>query len=415
MPAPAVHPPTPPPTYRAVLRAPGAPRAFAASLVGRLSFGTVSLALTVALTDATGSYAVAGTVLAVFGLSASLLAPVRAELVVRRGPRAALPPLSWACAALLGALAFTTWRPAPTPVLLVLTLLAGGCAPPFGAVMRTLWSDLAAGPALRRRAFSLDTVAEELLFVAGPLIAGAFVATGSAPAGVAVCALLVLAGGALLATAPALRTARHGTPRDGTAAPEPAFTVRVLIAPVLVACGIGIALGALDLLIVVFAQRAHRPGAVAWPAGALSVGSAVGGVLYGARHWRLGDRARLSLLALALAAALAATGLAPGVWVLVAGAAATGLFVAPALSTAYLLADDAVPPAARTRAGTWVSTAFNAGSSAGTALVGLLVEQAPLALCFALAAAPSACAALLSSGPAVRHLVAGRARWRRLT
>ena len=104
---------------------------------------------------------------------------------------------------------------------------------------------------------------------------------------------------------------------------------------------------------------------------------------------------------------LAAAGLAPGIAALAAGAALAGLFVAPALTTAYLLADRAAPAAARTRAGTWVNTAFNAGSSGGTAAVGLLIGRMPLALCFAVAAVPmllSATATLTPRSP--RHQAA---------
>jgi MFS family permease len=86
---------------------------------------------------------------------------------------------------------------------------------------------------------------------------------------------------------------------------------------------------------------------------------------------------------------LAATGLSPHPYVLIGWVAVGGLFVAPALTTAYLIADESVSPAARTQAGAWVNTAFNAGSAGATAATGWLVDRLPLPLCFALAAAPA--------------------------
>lgn len=100
---------------------------------------------------------------------------------------------------------------------------------------------------------------------------------------------------------------------------------------------------------------------------------------------------------------LATAGLAPHPYALVAWAVVGGAFVAPAVTTAYLLADESVDPSARTRAGAWVNTALNAGSTGATAAAGFLVDHLPLPLCFAVAAVPvpaSAAAALPPAGQA---------------
>lgn len=121
-------------------------------------------------------------------------------------------------------------------------------------------------------------------------------------------------------------------------------------------------------------QRGHGDDVVAWIFAALSAGSAVGGLVYGAVEWRSGARVRLSLLTAGLGLALAGAGLAPDLVTLTAAIACAGLFVA-ALTTAYLVADASAPPAARTRSGAWVNTAVNAGVSAGAAVSGLLVAH----------------------------------------
>jgi predicted MFS family arabinose efflux permease len=95
------------------------------------------------------------------------------------------------------------------------------------------------------------------------------------------------------------------------------------------------------------------------------------------------------MLAAALGLTLATAGLSPNLYALVAAMSVAGLFIAPALTTAYLIADESATPDTRTQAGAWVNTAFNTGSSGGTAAVGLLVDRLPLALCFAVAAAPA--------------------------
>ncbi|NEB76956.1 MFS transporter, partial [Streptomyces sp. SID14478] len=87
--------------YAAVLRTPYALRTFGAALLGRLSYGTVPLSLMLATKDATGSYAVAGAAMALFGATSVLLSPLRALFVDRYGPRRALPPMALGYAGLL--------------------------------------------------------------------------------------------------------------------------------------------------------------------------------------------------------------------------------------------------------------------------------------------------------------------------
>ncbi|MGW7244156.1 hypothetical protein ACWGKC_41840, partial [Streptomyces sp. NPDC054804] len=76
-----------------------------------------------------------------------------------------------------------------------------------------------------------------------------------------------------------------------------------------------------------------------------------------------------------------------GVWSLALAMTATGVFVAPTLTTAYLLADEMAGGSTRTWAGAWVNAAVNAGSSAGPVAAGLVLGRLPLGLCFALVGA----------------------------
>jgi MFS family permease len=135
---------------------------------------------------------------------------------------------------------------------------------------------------------------------------------------------------------------------------------------------------------------------VAWVLAALSLGSALGGILNGAVDWRMPARVRLPLLAGGLGLGLAAAGLAPGLGTLTVAVACAGFFVAPALTTSYLIADEAAPPGRRTQAGAWVNTGVNAGSAGGTAGAGLLVDHLPLGLCLALSGTVAVAAGLLS-------------------
>ncbi|MGY6025883.1 MFS transporter [Streptomyces spinosirectus] len=389
------------PTYAVVLHLPYARRTFAAALLGRLSYGIVPLSVMLAVTRATGSYAVAGTAMALFGGTSVFLSPARAALIDRHGPRRALVPMAAAYAALLGLLTALVWRPGAVPPFLVgtVTAAAGACTPPLGPTMRAVWGQLTEDRALLQRAYSLDGVAEELLFVSGPLIVGVLVGFAPPTAGIVFGTCLMAAGTAAFVRSPAVRAMGH-VERETRArrAAAPRGALRGVLRPVLAAAGVGLALGAVDLVVVAFAgQRHYGDDAVAWTLAALSAGSAAGGLLNGAVAWRAPARARLPLTVAGLAPALLGAALAPGLGTLALALAAAGFFVAPALTTAYLTADEAAAPEARVRAGAWVNTGVNAGSTAGAAGAGVLLGGLSTALCFTAAAAAALLTALVTA------------------
>lgn len=387
-------------SYLAVLRIPHARRTFLSALVGRFSYGIVFLSLVLTITSATGSYAVAGTVIALFGISSAVLAPYRARLIDRYGLRRALLPMAASYAGLLGVLAAVTWQPgAPQAVLWVLGTLCGACTPPLGPVMRTLWGVLVpAEGELLQRAYSLDTVVEELLYVVGPLLAGLFTAFANPALGIALSAVLVLTGTLALVSSPVAQEV--GAQQKGTPGPRRSpgrkgprgwgrglWSGTGLLDPVIITGGLGMCLGALNLLSVAFAGLHGGTAMVAWVSATMAVSSAIGGLVYGALSWRVSNRVRMPYLAAGLCLFVAPAGFSGNMTVLIALVAGAGLFVSPVLATAYLTAHEATTSGSRTESGTWVNTAFNAGNSAGVAGIGLLLSFLPLALCFTLAGA----------------------------
>jgi MFS family permease len=394
----------------AVLRLPFAARTFGAALIGRLSYGTVFLSLTLALTTATGSVGRTGAVVAVFALVIAGLAPVRARLIDRHGARRVLLPLSLCYAGALACLAAATWRPG-TPLWLLegVAVVAGATAPPLGPTMRTLWRAMCGEDrALMQRAFSLDTVAEEVIGVSGPLLVGMLVLVVNPAFGLLLSALLVAVGTAAMMTSPVVGTAAGGRGEASASGSQGAqssvgrrFWRRPLprerrahsalariVEPVVVTAGVGVGLGAQNLVIVAFAIQHHQPSAIAWADAGMSVGSIAGGLVYGTLTWRAANRTRLPLLTAALGIAVAAAALAPDVYTLTAITTVTGVFMSPLLACAYLVADELATEQTRTAAGMWVNNAFNAGSSGGYAVMGTALAKLPLAWCFAIAAAP---------------------------
>jgi MFS family permease len=389
--------------YRAALRTPGACGAFVTSLIGRLCYGIVSLSLILTLTAGGRDYGLAGLVMALFSLTIVLVSPLRARMVDRYGPRRVLPPMAASFAALLVAIAAIPARSGGSEVAIaVLAVAAGACAPPLGVVMRTLWSALIDDGDVLQAAYSLDGVAEELLNVTGPVIAGVIVVVAAPAVGLLVSAGLVVAGTGLFLRSPALRRWPPPGPGPASATPDAppgeAGAGRATLALALATGAIGLCLGGLGLVIVAFTQARHDPAAVAWIEAALSAGSALGGLGYGSVAWRVSAQRRLALLATGLAVLLVPAALSPDLLVLAVLVGLAGMLVSPALATAYVLASSLASPRARNRAGNWVSSGYNAGNSAGAALSGQLVGRIPLSACLPLLAAP----ALLAVVPLLR-------------
>jgi predicted MFS family arabinose efflux permease len=389
--------------YRAVLRTPHACGAFAASLVGRLCYVIVGLSLLLTLTAGGRDYGFAGLVMALFGVAIVLVSPFRAWVVDRHGPRRALPPMAAGFAAVLVAIAVIPARSGVNDAAIaVLAAAAGACAPPLGVVMRTLWSALIDDRGVLQTAYSLDGVVEELLNVTGPVIVGVIVVAATPAVGLLVTAGLVVAGTGLFVRSPALRrwpaqVARSSSSAPGHA-PGKAGAGRAILAVAFVTGAIGLCLGGLGLVIVEFSQARHDPAAVAWIEAALSVGSALGGLGYGAVAWRISAQRRLALLAIGLVVVLIPAALSPDLLVLALLIGLAGVLVSPALATAYVLADSLASAQARSRAGNWVNSGYNAGSSAGAVLSGQLVGRIPLSACLPVLTAP----ALLAVVPLLR-------------
>jgi len=348
-------------------------------------------------------YGFAGLVMALFGLTIVLVSPFRAWMVDRHGPRRALLPMAAGFAAILIAIAVIPARSGVNnAAIAALAAAAGACAPPLGVVMRTLWSAMVDDREVLQTAYSLDGVAEELLNVAGPVIAGVIVVTATPTVGLLVTAGLVVAGTELFVRSPALR--RWQAPVAGPAsntpgvAPGEAGAGRAILAVAFVTGAVGLCLGGLGLVIVAFSQARSDPAAVAWIEAALSVGSALGGIGYGAVAWRIRVQDRLALLAVGLVVVLVPAALSPNLLVLALLIGLAGALVSPALATAYVLTDSLASPKARNRAGNWVNSGYNAGSSAGAVLSGQLVGRIPLSACLPVLAAP----ALLAVVPLLR-------------
>jgi hypothetical protein len=204
--------------------------------------------------------------------------------------------------------------------------------------MRVVWGSITPTTALRTRAYTLDAVAEELLFTVGPLVVAVVVAVAS-PAAALVAAAAASVVGTVTVTSSSVSRALIGS--SVTAATVSGRPLRQRgFRPVLVALvGAGIILGVIEIAASAFAVDAGSRELAGPLMAGFAGGSAIGGLAYGSRDWRSGPSRRLLALGLGMVIATGTLVVAPTLLTIGALLVVVGLFLAPSLVTGYLLAD----------------------------------------------------------------------------
>jgi len=356
--------------YAEVLRTPGALRFAIPGVIGRMPNGMLSIAQVMLVVSVTGRYGTAGIVASAGAVAYAIATPRLARLADRFGQARVLRPLAAAFAVSTVAFALCATGRGPAWTLILTGAASRSSMPTLGPMVRARWSQLLAGTGGLDAAFSLEGVADELIFVAGPALAVALV-TGVRPvSGVLAAVLLSVAGVA------GLTRQRRSEPAALPAARADESVLRCGGLRVLI--GMHVCLGALfaavDLATVAFASE-HGAACLAGPLLALyGAGSAIAGVWYGARRWRAPQRSRLR-------AAFAATALGAGPLAVMPGLAAmavaifvAGLGISATLISSYTIAERVVNPGRRTEGMSWLTTAAATGTAIGASIAGRLID-----------------------------------------
>lgn len=369
--------------YRELIRVPGVLNVTASQLFARLPLGMLSLAILIHVEAETGSYARAGAVVACVSVGEAIAMPMTARLVRPFGRVATL-----VTAALVNAVAMVALAVAgPHPFLLMaLGVLVGASVPPLMPVVRALYPHMVA-PAGVRALFALDTTAQELIWVIGPVAATLLSSTLSTA-----LPLVLSAGITLVGTSWFLMSARRirpSIPRQSRAFGAVLLN-RTLITAMLASLALVASFMALEVGIV--AEHGGN-GIVAGAAVAVaSLGSLIGGLTFG--HRKLGLPGLVAALS-AVALGTAAFGIADTLALQFVMLFLSGLGFAPALSALYLMVSRDIAEHAVTEAFGWLNSGALVGGAVGTAIAGVVTDAYGNAGAAAVAAALAVTAALI--------------------
>ncbi|HEX2901989.1 MAG TPA: MFS transporter, partial [Jatrophihabitans sp.] len=358
--------------YRAAYATSGAAAFSAAGLIARLPIAIYPIGLVLIVSARAHAYGFAGVVTGCYVVGGAISGPIAGVLVDRYGQHRMLRWCAIAhlvIAAVFAALVLARtplWTLLPPAVLMGITLLN------IGALVRARWSFVWAGQdGPRATAYSVESVLDETVFVVGPLVATLLATHAPAVVTLSLAVALVLGGSGWLAsqrgTEPPVN-ARHETHQ---------FALRsrgmLLITGAMVF--MGAVFGSAEVVMVAFCGQHGQRASAGWVVACFAGGSAVAGIVYGARHWRAPLLHRYVSCAVAF-------GVLPLLYLLARTPAQlavctffVGLGIAPTLIGGFGLVDAIVPVASLTEGLAWIGTGLSVGYGAGAALVGGIADR----------------------------------------
>src|SRR4051812_35532122 len=289
--------------------------------------GMSSLAILLLVTRENG-YARAGLVTGLYVASAGASNLLLARASDRWGVRRVLVPSAIGYAAGMTVLAVV---PANASLVELLVAAATGLSsPPVVSVVRGLWPRLLE-PEMAQAVYGLEATAQELILMIGPALVALVAGLASAPVAVVTTGAAALVGTLAFAATPVFAPAPAGTVER-----RRHHLLRRSRLPVYLALGIAvtIAFNMTDVGVVAFVSGTHASAGAGVVLAVWSLGSLLGGLLFGAGDSRVDDPALVRSVGLmAVGIALAAT--PPGPVGLGIVMFFTGTTIAPGLARLY--------------------------------------------------------------------------------
>src|ERR1700712_1876108 len=178
-------------TYGSLLRTPGVARIIAAQLTAVLPNGMLSLAYLLRVQYVTHSYGEAGLVLAATSVGQAIAGPLTSRWMGRWGMRPVLILTTLVCAVTVFTIAFV---PLTVPLYMIIGFVGGLSTPPVQPAVRTIYPKMVTSSGLTRL-FALDASAQEIIWVAGPVIVTFVSIQISTVLGVVIPGVFMLGGG----------------------------------------------------------------------------------------------------------------------------------------------------------------------------------------------------------------------------
>ena len=348
--------------YANLLKTRGVARIISAQLAARLPSGMISLAYLLHIERTFESYGLAGLVLAATSLGQALAGPLTSRWMGRWAMRPVITLTIVVSAISMAGIAFLDMS---IGGYIAVGFLGGLATPPIQPAVRTIYPTMVNSKQLTPL-FSLDASAQEIIWIAGPVVT-TFIATQiSTTWAIVVAGVFLIGGGIWFLSCRELGTVTIPPSRNkmGVVLKKPP----VLLATVVGFLLIGAAAAVEVAVVSVFGHEGAQAGIILsiWAIGSIIGGLALGGVPIGPSA--LATRMAVVFVGIALA------GIILDFWWIAGALLIAGVGIAPALAVMFAIVSASVKFSDTAEAYGWMGSGQLIGAALGSAIAGFAID-----------------------------------------
>lgn len=380
--------------YLAFLRLPDVTAMVISAWLSRMPIAMTGFSMLMFVRAALGDFKLAGSVVGAYFITMAVAAPIQGRLIDRIGPMRPLKITGWLQPVFLIMLFTAAEMKLPLPVIMACAVLAGAFTAPITVLARTIWRHRFLKDDERRMAYSIDSIMIELNFTLGPALVGLVIAFAEPRFAFAMAIAMTFISFLIFLRSPSLKYWKD-EPHAERHLLGPLTDLK-LVALFCLTFGMTFCFGILEVGYPAFATSLSIPALAGLLLAINSIGSAIGGAVYGGMHFRPSLERQFTI-----ALALMAIPLFLHFWVdqvvlFTIVAFCAGLAIAPALTAQTLLVSRIAPAKYATEAFTWSSTFIVSGLGAGMAAGGAIAETYGVKMPFLVGGTVVACMAALA-------------------
>jgi MFS family permease len=308
------------------------------------------------------SYGLAGLVLATTSLGQAVAGPLTSRMMGRLGMRPVIAITIVIAALSMAGIAFLVM---PIGWYMVVGFIGGLSTPPIQPAVRTIYPTMVNSKQLTPL-FSLDASAQEIIWIAGPVVTTFLAIQVSTQVAIVVAGILLIGGGIWFLSCREVGTVSIPPSRNkmGVVLRKPP----VLLATVVGFLLIGAAAAVEVAVVSVFGHSGPEAGFVLaiWAIGSIIGGLALGGVQIG--PWALAVRMFAVFVGLAL------SGMILSFWWIAGALLIAGAGIAPALAVMFAIVSSSVKFSDTAEAYGWMGSGQLVGAALGSAVAGFAID-----------------------------------------
>jgi MFS family permease len=348
--------------YGNLLKTPGVARIIAAQLTARFPKGMIALAYLLHIEQIFNSYGAAGLVLAATSAGQAIGGPMTSRWMGRLGMRPVITGTLIISATAMAGVAFLVL---PLWGYAVLGFIGGLLFPPIQPAVRTIYPKMVTSKQLTPL-FSIDASAQEIIWVAGPVVTTFIAIQVSPQAAIMTAGAFLVLGGIWFLLSPEVGRVRIPPSKRafGTVLKRPPIMLVTVVGFLLIG-----ACAAVEVAVV--ATFGYDNLDAGFVLAIFALGSLIGGLALG--HVQIGPWALTTRMAAVLLGLVLAAFIADFWWIaimlLIAGAG-----IAPALAVMFAITSSSVKFSDTAEAYGWMGSGQLIGAAAGSAVAGFAID-----------------------------------------